>query len=210
MIPDNLLINLKILSKIQKNGRIARSSDGIIGLETDAYYQSLKRFVSSDSRKQAVFEINSIISECINVLNSILNSKYMSKTYCQTDEFRKNCEELELLISALELAKHGIDNLKFTYQNDQNTVSQLDVIVLKINTHIKDITQKIHYYRSFIPQPPVSIIDLNSYSYNSPTYNQHQTHQTNYTSDRPSLEPDTHFDLTLEQMSQLDNSSDRV
>jgi hypothetical protein len=202
MIPDNLLINLKILSKIQKNGRIARSSDGIIGLETDAYYQSVKRFISSDSRKQAVFEINSIISECINVLNGILNSKYMSKTYCQTDEFRKNCEELELLISTLELAKQGIENLKFTYQNDQNTVSQLDVIVLKINTHIKDITQKIHYYRSYIPLPqilhpqsqsvpPVSIIDLNSHSYYTES------------SQPPPLENEHQFDLTLEQMSQL-------
>jgi hypothetical protein len=206
MIPDNLLINLKILSKIQKNGRIARSFDGIIGLETDAYYQSFKRFVSSDSRKQAVFEINSIISECINVLNGILNSKYMSKTYCQSDEFRKNCEELELLISTLELARNGIENLKFTYQNDQNTVSQLDVIILKINTNIKDITQKIHYYRGFIPQPPVSIIDLNTHTYTNYTSPQHNSYN-----DRPPLEPEQHhYDLTLEQMSQLDNTSDRI
>ena len=32
MLPDKLLINLRILSKIQKNGRITKSNEGIINL----------------------------------------------------------------------------------------------------------------------------------------------------------------------------------
>lgn len=160
MIPDNLLINLKILSKIQKNGRIARSYDGIISLETDLYYQALKRFVTSDSRKQAVFEINSIVTECGTVLHNILNSKFMSRTYCQTEEYAKNCDELELLLSEMELSKYGIENLKFTYQSDQNVSSQLDVIVLKFNNLIKDTTVKLHHLRSFLPQPQQDYYDL--------------------------------------------------
>lgn len=151
MISDNLLINLKILSKIQKNGRIARSYDGIISLESDTYIQPVRRFLSSDSRKQAVFEINSIVTESISALNTILNSKYMNKNFCQYDEYVKNCENLQLLMSEMELARMGIENLKFTYQNDQNTVSQLDIIILKINTTIKDVSQKLYYFQSFIP-----------------------------------------------------------
>ena len=60
MLPDKLFINLKILGKIQKNGRICRSYDGIISLENDNFYQSVKRTLSSDSRKQSIFEINSM------------------------------------------------------------------------------------------------------------------------------------------------------
>jgi hypothetical protein len=167
MIPDNLLINLKILSKIQKNGRIARSYDGIISLETDLYYQAIKRFVTSDSRKQGVFEINSIVAECHTVLNNILNSKYMSRTFCQTEEYCKNCDEIELLLSQMELAKYGIENLKFTYQNDQNVASQLDVIILKLNNYIKDITIKLHHLRSFLPQ---EYFDLEEIKVEEPTY----------------------------------------
>ena len=81
MIPDKLFINLKILSKIQKNGRISRSSDGIIALEHETFYQSLKRFVTSDSRRQSVFEINSIINETIECMSNIVNSKFMNKMY---------------------------------------------------------------------------------------------------------------------------------
>lgn len=151
MIPDKLLINLKIISKIQKNGRIARSYDGIISLENDVFYQSVKRFITNDSRRQAIFEINSVICECVDILNHILNSKYMNKNYHQTDEYAKNCEHLQLILQEMELAKIGVENLKFTYQNDPNIVSQIDIIILKINTTLKDTSHKLYYFQSFLP-----------------------------------------------------------
>lgn len=150
MIPDKLLINLKIISKIQKNGRISRSYDGIISLESDVFYQSIKRFMLNDSRKQAIFEINSVITEAIDILNHILNSKFMNKNYAQSSEYIKNCENLNLIMTEMELAKIGIENLKFTYQTDQNIVSQLDILILKINTTLKDVGQRLIYFQNFI------------------------------------------------------------
>jgi len=153
MIPDKLLINLKIISKIQKNGRIARSYDGIISLENDVFYQAIKRFVTSDSRKQAIFEINSVINECVDILHHILNSKYMNKNFNQSDEYIKNCENIRLILSEMEAARCGIENLKFTYQNDQNIVSQIDIIILKTNTTLRDIYNKLYYFESFLQTP---------------------------------------------------------
>lgn len=150
MIPDKLLINLKIISKIQKNGRIARSYDGIISLENDVFYQSIKRFMTSDSRRQAIFEINSVITESVDILHHILNSKYMNKNFFQSDEYIKNCENVNLILNELENARHGIDNLKFTYKNDPNTASQIDILILKINTTIKDVFNKLSYFQSFL------------------------------------------------------------
>jgi len=153
MIPNKLLINLKIISKIQKNGRIARSCDGIISLENDVFYQFIKRFVTNDSRKQAIFEINSVINECIDILQYILNSKYMNKNFNQSDEYIKNCENINLLLSEMEAARCGIENLKFTYQNDPNIVSQIDIIILKTNTALKDMYNKLYYFESFLQIP---------------------------------------------------------
>ncbi len=151
IVSDKLLINLKILSKIQKNGRIARSYDGMISLESETYYQPIKRFLSSDSRKQAVFEINSIITECVDVSTNIINSKHMNVLYAQTDEFFKGCESIALILSELQSAKIGIENLKFTYQSDPNVSSQLDIIILKINGTLKDLTQKLNFFQSHLP-----------------------------------------------------------
>lgn len=150
MIPDKLLINLKIISKIQKNGRIARSYDGIISLENDVFYQSIKRFMTSDSRRQAIFEINSVITESVDILHHILNSKYMNKNFFQSEEYIKNCDNINLILNELENARHGIDNLKFTYKNDPNTASQIDILILKINTTIKDVFNKLSYFQSFL------------------------------------------------------------
>jgi hypothetical protein len=152
MIPDKLFINLKILSKIQKNGRISRSSDGMIALEHETFYQSLKRFFTSDSRRQSVFEINSIITETIECMNNIVNSKFMNKMYCNTDEYYKNCDTLSLLLKELSSAKVGIENLKFTYSIDPNVNSQLDILIIKINSSIKDLQHKLSYFQSFLPE----------------------------------------------------------
>jgi hypothetical protein len=138
MIPDKLLINLKILSKVQKNGRITRSYDGIISLDQEKIYQAVKRFLTADSRKQAIFEINSIVTECKDTIHNILNSKFMSTDY------HKCVQKLDMLINEMTSACQGIENLRFTYQNDPNTVSQIDIILLKMKTMIQDINDKIH------------------------------------------------------------------
>lgn len=153
MIPDKLLINLKIISKIQKNGRITRSSDGIIALENESFYQSIKRFITNDSRKQAIFEINTIVNETLECLANIINSKFMNSMYCNTDEYYKNCENMELILKEMILAKNGIENLKFTYTSDANVSSQLDILVIKINCSIKDIKNKLTYFKSFLQVP---------------------------------------------------------
>jgi hypothetical protein len=151
LFPDKLLINLRILSKIQKNGRISRSYDGIVSLENETFYQSVKRFVTSDSRKQSVFEINSIINETAECINNIINSKYMNKLNANTDEYYKSCEDLCLIVNELDAAKVGIDNLKFTYSNDANIASQLDILLIKIQTTLKDSKYKLNYFEQFLP-----------------------------------------------------------
>lgn len=138
MIPDKLYINLKILGRIQKNGKITRSYDGIIALETPGFHQCLKRFVRYDSRKQSVFEINSIINECFNIIHNLINLKHMQDKYANTPECIKTCEEIYILVNHLEEACMGISNLKFTYISDINIEAQLEIIISKIKNVIRD------------------------------------------------------------------------
>ena len=180
VINDKLFINLKILGKIQKNGRISRSTDGIIALENESMYQSIKRFITSDSRKQSVFEINSIINETSDFLNSIINSKYMNKFYYNTDEYYKNCESISLILNELKFAKMGIEHLRFTYEGDANIASQLDIIILKISSIVKDIEHKLNYYSSFLPaNRQISVKQEVKYQ-NEQQYEEEQIEETLY------------------------------
>lgn len=174
MVSDKLLINLKIISKLQKNGRITRSQNGIIALDNNNLLQPLRRFISNDSRRQSIFEINSIINEAIDTFGIILNSKYMNKNFHNSDDYIKGCEELELLLEEFKNSKYGIENLKFTYQRDYNVASQLDIVLLKMNTQIRDITNKLVNLKIHIQQPINTPINtpfnaLNNTSFNTPT-----------------------------------------
>lgn len=157
MLPDKLLINLRILSKIQKNGRITKSVDGIINLEQTSLYKGIKRFLYSDSRKQSVYEINSIVDETRGTFDHLLNNKYMNKSYSNSSEYIKIVEAINLLLRELNDAKIGVENLKFTYKTDENIVSQIDIIVLKINTILKNISHDLD---------KLGINEINMTSYN--------------------------------------------
>lgn len=125
---DKLLVNLRILSKIPKNGRITRSSDGVISLESPGYLISVKRFLTADSRKQTLIEIDKILSSCTTKIKEIMmlpSSEQKSKL-------------LELIYTELQNSTIGIENLKTTYQDDQSMVSHLDIFLLKINNIINE------------------------------------------------------------------------
>lgn len=173
MIPDKLLINLKILSKIEKNGRICRSLDGVISLENNNFYQSIKRSFNGDSRKQSVHEINSIITESNDKINEISNNKIMNANSSNSQEFINNCEILLLIYKLLQSALIGIQNLKFTYNNDYNTVSQLDIIIIKGNNILKDCYNKYNFYNNLI-SPNYRIFDntIENFDINLEDYNQ--------------------------------------
>ena len=151
-IPDKLLINLKIIANIQKNGRIKRSIYGIISLDSDyLFYQSFRRFINNDSRKQSIFEINSVITECHEKIKEIINNRFMNAQYSNREEFLQNTELLFLIYNSLKNSLEGINNLKFTYIDDHNTVSQLDILILKIQNILKETIFKINIFNSMLP-----------------------------------------------------------
>lgn len=152
-IPDKLLVNLKILSKIEKNGRIARSTSGIISLESNAFYQSVKRIVSHDSRSQSVFEIQSIITEAQEKIDSLLESKYLK---CLSPEYIRICEILKLLVNELPGTIKGLENLRFTYKSDVYTESQIDIILINVKSVLKNLNVKLPGLTQLIPETKLS------------------------------------------------------
>ena len=138
-IPDKLLVNLKILSKVEKNGRISRSYSGMISIENNAFYQSLKRWVSQDSRHQSMLEIKSIIEEAETKINSLLENKNLRSGVPISAEYIRICEILNLLYTELPGVIIGLENLKFTYKSDVYTESQIDIILINVRSIYKNL-----------------------------------------------------------------------
>lgn len=121
MIPYTLFINLKLLGKIQKNDRLKKSKNGIVSIE-NGFLCHFKRFIRSDSRKQTIQEITSILKEVEEVID-----------VC------KITEDLVILKTELERVKIGIENLKFTYCSDDSTSTKLEICIVHINSLISKI-----------------------------------------------------------------------
>lgn len=150
-LPDKLLINLKILGKIEKNGRISRSYDGVITLEDDVFYQSVRRFINHDSRKQSINEIDSIIESGEMTIKSLLSNKVLYDKNWSSLEYTSICEVLSIIRKHLLEAKVGIDNLRFTYKDDINTGTKLEMILLKIKTIMRELDIKLPNLLNDIP-----------------------------------------------------------
>ena len=123
MIPEKILINLKIISHIQKNEKLTKSFNGFISIDHQSSYQFIKRFIFNDSRNHTISEINSILNETHLYISEMLKSNYN----------HLNVELTNILYNELSNCINGISNLKFTYKDDLNISSQLDIIILKFH-----------------------------------------------------------------------------
>ncbi len=125
---ESLMVNLKIISKIPKNGRISRNYDintsntNIIVLESNnTVLLPFKRIYYGDSRYTAIQDINTIINNTIEYIKEIEITKPESYKI-----------KIKQLLYHLEHSIHGITNLKVTYSSDITISSKIDILLQKI------------------------------------------------------------------------------
>lgn len=152
---DNLLLNLKIISKIPENGRLKRSELNIMALEEPITRVTwIKRYLNGDSRSRTILDITNVIDHVIDKCNDILNSKYfvdhgkfnMNSSFIDNkieSEYIKQYELLEEIYKELKESIKGLINLKITYYSDDTIISKIDILLSKINYYIIDLEKKV-------------------------------------------------------------------
>jgi hypothetical protein len=146
---DNLLVNLKIISKISPRNRLKllHSSSTI---EPDTMFSWISRWYNGDSRGNTVQFIKSVIADSIKITNDLMNSTYVNinimatkKNTHEETEFVKALNVLQLIHEEMVRSKVGLKNLQLTYENDIQIVSQLEVQSNKIDGHLGIIERKL-------------------------------------------------------------------
>ncbi len=145
-ITDKILVNLKIISKIQPCDKV-RILNETSTIERDSLTSWLSRWIHGDSRDKTMTHIRTVINDTINITNDIMNSTYINNrsrtTVYEENEFTKSLHMLFLIRNELESSKSGIENLQKTYEMDINVISQLEVIVNKIDSHLNIVDRKL-------------------------------------------------------------------
>lgn len=132
---DYIFTNLKVIARIEENGKVC-VRNGNLHLETN-YFQVLSRWLYSDNRDSTLRFIKNIISCCISASKNILTLPDIPKPQVIT---------LSRIKTSLSLAKKGLVNIKVTYKDDITIQSSIEVILEKIDLHIKEIDDTIGDY----------------------------------------------------------------
>jgi hypothetical protein len=117
---EEIIINLKILEKLDKNQKLI-TRGAYLNIEPSSLIpECLRRWNRQDNRQETIKKINSVINTAI--------------TYLKTN----NDENIFNVKEYLEKSVTGIQNLKETYSICTQTCSRLDIIIDKINKYIEE------------------------------------------------------------------------
>jgi hypothetical protein len=135
---DYIFTNLKVISRIEENGKVC-VRNGNLHLETN-YFQVVSRWLYSDTRESTLRFIKNIISCCISASKNII-------LYDKSQTIPKHqLITLERIKNSLVLSKKGLVNIKVTYKDDITIQSSIEVIIEKIDLHVKEIDEVIVKY----------------------------------------------------------------
>jgi hypothetical protein len=161
-ITDTILVNLKIISKIAPNNKL-KLLNNTTTIEKEGIASWLLRWYNGDSREKTVNFIKTVIGDSINMTTDIMNSTYINnknrRTAYEETEFTKLLSTLSLIKVEMGNSKTGIVNLQKTYELDIQIISQLEVIMNKIDGHLGIIERKLREIQSIesISLPPSPI-----------------------------------------------------
>ena len=129
---NELLLSLRVLSKMQANERIGRRVDGILTIErSNNLLSTIGRSLRGDSRALSMRELDRIVTHAREKATDLIYSRHVD-----SDHTRSRLLSLE---GNLRAAIDGLRALQQTYGSDANIVAFIDQIVARIHEVTCDI-----------------------------------------------------------------------
>ncbi len=147
--PDEILLNLKIIGCIKKKDRISKNSDEILEIETNDWFQSMRRWWFGRSRNETINNIKKIIQTSFDITDRTLDqekatNKQDTTFYSNTSNNlyfnEENSNLLQRFVIEMKNANKGLANLKITYSDDVRIVSEIDILLEQLALRIEKIS----------------------------------------------------------------------
>ncbi len=156
---DSLLLDLKIISKIEEGDKICVSEHKNLSIDNSFLLQGIKRWYNSDSRLATINYIENTLNNTLFITNLILknetekqlSNKHKKQNLVQSISEKKIIENLHFKEGNSQLLKRfyleminatdGLKNLKVTYQSDISIASKIQIIIDKFSNRIKKIDE---------------------------------------------------------------------
>ena len=157
---DSLLLDLKIISKIEEGDKICVSENSNLSIDTNStFMQTLTRWYNNDSRSATIDYIENTLNNTLFITNLILknetekqlSNKQKKQNLVQSISEMNIIENLHFKEGNSQLLKRfyleminatdGLKNLKITYQADISISSKIQLIIDKFTNRIKKIDE---------------------------------------------------------------------
>lgn len=150
---NKLLVNLKVIGRIEENGRISTTGRNQVSIEADSAFQALWRKLWGDSRERGVEAISSVVGAVIEISTQLLDSAYLSEDPAALDddvpeEYRRATRDkivvaLGNVSKDMHAAVRGISNLLRTYAADAVMTAKLEQIIGEVENHVQKVDQRL-------------------------------------------------------------------
>ena len=156
MLLDQILINLKVVSKLENYEKITVGNDGNITIQKTGVLQTVTRLVKGDTRDISIEIVNNIINNIIELSEIIIEYFEMAiklhedkKSIINQKKIDEKYNYLVLIKQELKNSLTGIDNLYNTYSHDPRISSRVDYIKSTINSYISKLEEKFNIFNDF-------------------------------------------------------------
>ena len=130
---DNIVLNLKILSKLKENYKLNVNGKNLS--INNSYIPSITRYLNDDSREGTILFLESLDKLIKNKIEKIVEEN------SDSNMFLTSKENILLQISHnLTISLVGLNNLIKTYSSDELTTSKIEIIINNFDLKIKKIS----------------------------------------------------------------------
>lgn len=146
---DEIILSLKIISQIPRNGRIRRTEKGRYTLEDDKFYTPFRRFLCRDGRESTMSDIEATLAGTFDYVMLLLDCKHVTDPRRDVsnrvasdviDEARIKFTQVANLYRELGRSVLGLRNLKeTTYCFDAVMVAKIEWAIERIQEQRRDM-----------------------------------------------------------------------
>ena len=134
--------NLDNLSNIKEGFKIYIDNENIIRFDEPYMFQGLWRYYNNVNRNDAILIITKLFDNIERYFNSLYVKTCMIKNQHKIMSIPEPIiNDFKVIIDKMETSKPGIMNLSKTYKDDNETVNELNKIIVTINTMITNFTK---------------------------------------------------------------------
>jgi hypothetical protein len=140
---NNILLNLKIIARIQKYNKLyTNCDDNTLQIDdTGTLLQGIYRWYNNENRFKTLNTIENIITEIFHIIKQILDNKLVVDDNNILTYNKSNL--LQHIHHELTNSLKGLENLKCTYTSDKIIESRIDLIISKIEMYITKINKSL-------------------------------------------------------------------